>query len=202
MSFAPRELSPARLGRNVRLGFARRPWIRWLAVGMVAAAAGVSVHTQLQSVDDARAQWANRERVAISTTSVSAGDALMWEWRSIPALAVPDGVARSIPSGAVARQRVGTGEIIVGADLTVGDGPAAGAAAGHMVVPVSDPLVTDPPVGLDVAIYSDGSVLAADARIVQVEGSVVFVEVPAAAAPMVAAAAQTGRATIAFVAPR
>lgn len=202
MSFAPRELSPARLGRNVRLVLARRPWIRWLAVGMVATVAGVSVHAQVQSIEAARAQWADRQPVPIATTSVSAGEVLVWEWRSIPAVAVPDGVARSIPDGAVARQRVGTGEIVVDADLTVGDGPAAGASAGHIVVPVSDPLVTDPPVGLDVAIYSDGLVLAAEARIVQVEGPIVFVEVQAAAAPMVTAATQTGHAAIAFVAPR
>lgn len=202
MSFAPRELSPARLGRNIRLALARRPWIRWLAVGLVATTAGVSVHAQLQSIDAARARWADRQRVPIATASVTAGDVLVWEWRSIPAIAVPDDVAATIPAGALARQRVGTGEIVVDADLAIGNGPAAGAAAGHIVVPVSDPLVTDPPVGLAVAIYSDGLVLAPEARIVQVEGPVVFVEVPAAAAPMVTAATQAGRAAIAFVAPR
>jgi hypothetical protein len=62
--------------------------------------------------------------------------------------------------------------------------------------------VTGPAVGLDVTIYSDGLVLADEARIVQVDGSVVFVEVEATDAPMVAAAAQTRQASIAFIAPR
>ena len=44
-------------------------------------------------------------------------------------------------------------------------------------MPVSDPLLTEPPIGVDVAIYSDGLVLADDARIVHVDGPVVFVEV-------------------------
>jgi hypothetical protein len=202
MSFAPRELSPARLGRNVRLVLARHPWIRWLAVGVVAAAAGASVHAQLQSIEAARAQWTDQQRVPVATAAASPGDELSWEWRNIPAVGVPDGVARDIFEGIIARQRVGTGEIIVDADLTVGSGPAAGAASGHVVVPVSDPLVTDPSVGIDVAIYSDGLVLADEARVVHVDGAVVYVEVDAAAAPMVAAAAQTRQASIAFVAPR
>jgi hypothetical protein len=202
MSFAPRELSPARLGRNVHLVLARHPWVRWLAVGVVAAAAGASVHAQLQSIEAARAQWTDQQRVPVATAAASPGDELSWEWRNIPAVGVPDGVARDIFEGIIARQRVGTGEIIVDADLTVGSGPAAGAASGHVVVPVSDPLVTDPSVGIDVAIYSDGLVLADEARVVHVDGSVVYVEVDAAAAPMVAAAAQTRQASIAFVAPR
>jgi hypothetical protein len=202
MSFAPRELSPARLGRNIRLVLARHPWIRWLAVGVVAAAAGASVHAQLQSIEAARAQWTDQQRVPVATAAASPGDELSWEWRNIPAVGVPDGVARDIFEGIIARQRVGTGEIIVDADLTVGSGPAAGAASGHVVVPVSDPLVTDPSVGIDVAIYSDGLVLADEARVVHVDGAVVYVEVDAAAAPMVAAAAQTRQASIAFVAPR
>jgi len=202
MSFTPRELSPARLGRNARLVLARRPWIRWLTVGAVAAAAGASVHAQLQSLDAARAQWTDQQRVPVATATLSPGDVLVWEWRSIPAVGVPDGVALSIPDGVVARQHLGTGEIIVDADMSVGDGPAAGAAAGRVVVPVSDPLVTSPAVGLDVTIYSDGLVLADEARIVQVDGAVVFVEVDATDAPMVAAAAQTRQASIAFVAPR
>jgi len=202
MSFTLRELSPARLGRNVRLVLARRPWIRWLTVGAVAAAAGASVHAQLQSLDAARAQWTDQQRVPVATATLSPGDVLVWEWRSIPVVGVPDAVALSIPDGVVARQHLGTGEIIVDADMSVGDGPAAGATAGHVVVPVSDPLVTGPAVGLDVTIYSDGLVLADEARIVQVDGSVVFVEVEATDAPMVAAAAQTRQASIAFVAPR
>jgi len=202
MSFARRELSPARLGRNVRLVLARRPWIRWLAVGIIAAVAGISVHAQLQSLDAAQAAWTEQRRVPVATAAASPGDVLTWEWRTLPAVGVPDGVAPGISAGTVARQRVGAGEIIVRADLTVGAGPAAGAASGNVVVPVSDPLLTEPPIGVDVAIYSDGLVLADDARIVHVDGPVVFVEVNAASAPMVAAAAQTRQASIAFVAPR
>jgi hypothetical protein len=127
MSFALSELSPARLGRDARLVLARRPWIRWLTVSAVAAAAGASVHVQLQSLDAARAQWTDQLRAPVATAALSPRDELVWEWRSIPAVGVPDAVALSIPDGVVARQHLGTGGIIVEADMSVGDGPAAGA---------------------------------------------------------------------------
>ena len=75
----------------------------------------------------------------------------------------------------VAQAAIGTGEIIVNADLTAGRGPAAAAAPGQTVVPISDPLVTQPAVGLDVAVFSDGVVLAASGRIVLVDAEVVYV---------------------------
>lgn len=202
MSFARRKLSPARLGPNIRLVLARRPWIRWLVVGLLAAAAGATVHAQMRSLETARTQWTDRRRVPVATVGASPGDVLVWEWRSIPAVGVPDDVASQIADRTVVRQHVGRGEIVVRADLALGAGPAAGAATGHVVVPVNDPLVTNPSVGLDVAIYSDGLTLAGEARIVHVDADVVFVEVPVSDAAMVAAAAQTRQASIAFLAPR
>jgi hypothetical protein len=201
MSLARRELSPARLGRNLRLLLARRPWLRWLAVALIAAAAGIGVQTQIQSLDTARARWSDQRRVPVATTATSPGEAISWEWRSLPAVAVPTDVAADISAGALARQHIGIGEIVVSADLTIGAGPAAGARPGHVVVPVNDPLVAGAAVGLDIAIYSEGLTLAGRARIVHVEADVVFVEVPAAEAPLVAAAAQTHRASVAFLAP-
>lgn len=194
--------SPARLVRNVRLVIARRPWIRWLAVVVIAAAAGASVNTQLHSLETARAQWTEQRRVPVALARAAPGEVIVWEWRRLPAVAVPDGVAPDIAPGALARQRVGVGEIIVDADLAVGPGPAAGATVGHVVVPVSDPLVTTASIGLEVAIYSDGLVLVDAARIVAVAADVVFVEVPAQDAALVAFAAQTRQASIGFLAPR
>ncbi len=202
MSFARRELSPARLGRTLRLLLARRPWIRWLVIVAVAVTAAASVHAQLQSVDAARDAWTNRRRVPVATAAASPGDVLTWEWRDIPAVGVPDDVALDIADQPVARRHIGNGEIVVDADLAVGAGPAAGADSGDIVVPISDALVTDPSIGLDVAIYSDGVVLADDARIVHVEASVVFVAVDSDVAPMVAAAAQTRQASVVFVGQR
>ena len=97
--------------------------------------------------------------------------------RRFPRLRSPTTSRQTCPRGAVVRHPVGRGEIIVRADLATGAGPAAGADRGDIVVPISDPLITNPSIGLDVAVYSDGLVLAADARIVHVETDVVFVAV-------------------------
>jgi hypothetical protein len=202
MSLTRRDLSPARLVRRVRLVVARRPWVRWLAVVVLATAAGGSVHTRLQSFEAARAQWTEQRRVPVALARAAPGEVIVWEWRELPAVGIPDRVAPDIAPGALARQQVGVGEIIVDADLAVGPGPAAGASPGHVVVPVSDPLVTDAAIGLEVAIYSDGLVLADAARIVAVAAEVVFVEVSEPDAPLVAFAAQTRQASIGFLAPR
>ncbi|MGA9275322.1 hypothetical protein, partial [Ilumatobacter sp.] len=89
--------------------------------------------------------------------------------------------------------------IIVRGDLTEGPGPAAGADPGEVVVPISDPLVAHPDVGLAVAVYSDGLVLASSARIVHVDDDVIFVAVPVDMAPTVAAAAQMRQASVTFI---
>ncbi len=85
MSFARRELSPARLGRNVRLVLARRPWIRWLAVGLVAA-----VDRCLGPRSTAVASMRRGHSGPISgacpsrTADASPGDVLTWEWQDHP----------------------------------------------------------------------------------------------------------------------
>ena len=91
------------------------------------------------------------------------------------------------------------GEVITAADLAIGPGPAAAADSGQVVVPVSDPLVVAPPIGATVRVYSDGLVLAADARIVDVVDDVVYVAVDERDGPAVAAAAQFRQASIVFV---
>lgn len=189
------------LGRNVRLQLARRRWIRWLAIALAASVVGLTVHTRLEAVDAARARWDQRVRVPVATADVEPGAPLMWASREVPAAIVPADVATTIADDVVAQAAIGTGEIIVNADLTAGRGPAAAAAPGQTVVPINDPLVTQPAVGLDVAVFSDGVVLAASGRIVLVDAEVVYVAVDHSDAPLVAAAAQARQASIAFVRP-
>ena len=190
-----------RLGRELRLLFARQPWIRWLAVAAAAAVIGVTVHTRLQAVDAARDRWEQLVRVPVAMAEAAPGQPLVWEWREVPAAVVPDGVATRIDADADARAHVGTGEIVVDTDVASGRGPAGAAEPGQTVVPISDPLVPDPEVGLDVAVFSDGLVLAAAARIVFVDTDAVYVAVDRDDAPLVAAAAQTRQASIAFARP-
>lgn len=200
MTFAVRELTPARLGPRVRLFLARRPWVRWMCVAAIAGLAAFVVHDRMSGIDAARREWAERVSVPIATEAAAPGAPVTWAWRELPAIAVPDGVA-DVPDRASARRHIGRGEIIVAADLEAGPGPAGAADAGEVVVPISDPLVTDPEVGVAVAVYSDGLVLAPAARIVHTDVDVVFVAVDASEAPIVAAAAQTRQASLGFIAP-
>lgn len=190
-----------RLGRDVRLQLARRRWIRWLAVAAAATVVGLSVQTRLSAVDSARERWEQLVRVPVATADVEPGAPLTWASRDVPAAVVPADVATTIPDDVVAQASIGVGEIIVNADLTAARGPAAAAAPGQTVVPISDPLATRPAVGLDVVVFGDGIVLAATGRIVLVDAEVVYVAVDHADAPLVAAAAQSRQASIAFVRP-
>lgn len=201
MKPARRELFPGRFGPTVRLFLTRRPWIRWLAICSIAVLVAVSVRSNLNDLEQTRASWAEQVRVPVATESAAPGEALRWTWKQLPVAAVAHGAATDMADHAVVRRHIGQGEVIRSDDLSSGAGPAAGADSGQVVVPISDPLVAHPPVGVAVAVYGDGLVLAADARIVQVEGDIVFVAVAADEAPMVAAAAQTRQASIGFLGP-
>lgn len=201
MPFAIRELSPPRLGPAVRLFAARRPWLRWVVITALAAWCGFVVHGRLGSIEAARTEWSERITVPVAVNPARPGEPLEWDWRELPAIAVPDDVVHAVPDDPEARRHVGRGEILVDADLVDGPGPAGGADPGEVVVPVSDPLVSRPEVGVAVAVYADGLVLAPSARIVRVDADVVFVAVAADEAPMIAAAAQTRQASLAFIAP-
>ena len=194
-----RELSPARLAATVRLAVARRPWIRWLVVVASAVTAAVAVHGQLAQVDAARDRWVDLVDVPVATRPHSPGETLSVAWHRFSAVAVPDDVMTEIPAGARVRHPVGRGEIVSATDVAAGDGPAALADEGDVVVPVSDPLAGTPTVGLYVSIFGEGLVLSASGRIVQVDADVVFVAVDADDAPMIAAAARAGTASIAFI---
>lgn len=201
MRLARREFFLGSLGPPVRLFLARRPWIRWLAICAVAALVALSVHSRLDGLERARATWVEQVRVPVATESAAPGQALTWTWERLPVAAVAQGAATAMTEHAVARRHVGRGEVIRDDDLSSGAGPAAGADPEQVVVPIADPLVTRPPIGVAVAVYGDGLVLADDARIVHVEDDIVFVAVAADEAPMVAAAAQTRQASIGFLGP-
>jgi len=194
---------PRRIGPVLRLALARRPWLRWSLIAVAAVAAGWGVERRLQTVDDARAAWTDRRTVLVATDDHQPGDRLVAEFTSLPEIAIPPAALAEIVDGAVVRQRISQGEIVTGADVASGDGPAAAARAGQVVVAVSDPLLTTAmarvTVGLRVAVHSEGIVLAHDARITAVEGDVVFIALDPDDATAVSAAAQMRLASIAFV---
>jgi len=195
--------SPRRIGPAIRLALARRPWIRWLVIGAAAITAGWLVLGQLQAVDTERRSWVDQRTVFVASNDHAAGEPLTVRARRLPVAAIPAAAVDESPAGLDARQRVSTGEIITTADLTGGSGPAAAADDGDVVVAISDPLLvgamSNVSVGLHVAVHSEGIVLADTARIVALDGDVVFIALDPSDAPSVSAAAQTRLASLAFL---
>ncbi len=195
--------TPRRIGPAIRLALARRPWIRWLAIGAAAITAGWLVLGQLQDVEAARRSWTEQRTVFVAAHDHAPGDVLVVHERRLPEAAAPASALDESPAGSITRQRVAAGEVITSTDIAEGMGPAAAADDGEVVVAISDPLLigamTNVSIGLPVAVHSEGIVLADEARIVAISGDVVFVALDPDQAASVSAAAQTRRASLAFL---
>lgn len=186
------------IGAATRRFLARRPWIHWLVVATLAAGVALGIAVRLADADEARAAWETTQEVWVADRDLEAGELAEATLRSYPTAAVPSSAIPSDEPPGRLRQRVAEGEMLVEADVTIGPGPAAGADDGQVVVAISDPLLGRVPVGVPVAVYAEGIVLADAGRIVEVDGATVYVAVEAVAAPMVAAAAHDHVATLAF----
>jgi hypothetical protein len=193
-----RAVSPQYRSR-VRIALARRPWIRWLLIAGLSIAAGVTVSAQLRRVESARSSWTDTVVVFTTLQDHSPGEPLLVASVELPRAAVPNSAVSDDPIGATARQRIAAGEIVVAGDVVSGDGPAARADDGTVVVAVHDSLVVAAPLGARVAVFADGIVLAASGEVVHLETDVVFIAVAEADGPIVAAAAQMQTASIAFL---
>lgn len=187
-----------RIATPVRIFLARHRWIYWLVVAVLALTVGFGVAARTAELDERRASWEETRSVWVAEIDTEPGDLVTAVQRDLPLVAVPTGAVDEVAPSTVARQRLRRGEVVVDADVVVGRGPAAGADDGQVVVPIGDPLLTGADIGLDVAVYAEGIVLAESGRIVHVDGEVVFVAVGADEGPVVAAAAQTRTASIAF----
>jgi hypothetical protein len=195
--------SPRRIGPALHLALARRPWIRWFAIGAAALTAGWLVLGQLQDVDAARRSWTEQRTVFVATHDHAPGDLLVTQEHRLPEAAVPTSALDESPAGSISRQRISAGEVITTADVAIGSGPAAAADDGEVVVAISDLLLIGAlsrlSIGLHVAVHSEGIVLADEARIVAIEGDVVFIALDPSHAASVSAAAQTRLASLAFL---
>lgn len=186
------------IGAATRRFLARRPWVHWLVVAVLAAGVALGIAVRVGEADEARSSWETTREVWVADRDLDAGEVADATLRSYPTAAVPGSAIPSHAPPGRLRQRVARGEVIVEADVTVGPGPAAGADDGQVVVAISDPLVGRVPVGVSVAVYAEGIVLAETGRIVEVDGSTVYVAVDVAVAPVVAAAAHDHVASLAF----
>lgn len=184
---------------RARRFLARRPWVYWLVVALIATTIALVVRAQLGAVDDARAAWGRTRRVLVADVMLEPGGMAEVTGVELPEAMIPDGALTEWPADAMLRQRVAAGEVLVDIDLGTLPGPAALAAPGTAVVALSDPLSRGLTIGLDVQIAADGLTIAAGGVIVGLVDEVVFVAVPHGDAATVAAAAQAGLASLVYL---
>lgn len=181
---------------RARLLLARRPWLYWLAVAVLATSTALLVHQRITALDDARRSWGETRRVLVARDALTPGGPLLTDEVELPNAAIPRDALAELPEGARLRQHVTIGEVLTTSDVTARPGPAARAPRGTVVVGISDPLAPHTPIGATVQVAADGLLLADEATVVDSIDEVVFVAVDATDGPAVAAAAHQGVATL------
>ena len=178
----------SRLVPGVRRLLARRPWIYWMFVVIVAGLIALLVSNALAEVRRERATWGETTSVQVAIAEIGPGDLIapLVETRTVPIAMAPPAAVGSVASGATARQQVGIGEIVVGTDIGLGEGPLALMPTDWLAISVDDSSSATFDVGDHAVVLATGSVIAPDAIIIEVLADGVVIGVPADDAPDVA----------------
>lgn len=185
---------------RARLVLARRPWLYWGAVAVVAALVALATHHRLAAIDAARAEWGTTRTVLVADGRLEPGDRIAGRLVELPEAAVPPQALADLPDPPARMvQHAGDGEVLTDLDITTRSGPAGAAPSGSVVVGLTDPLARRVSIGLPVQVAADGVVLAHRATVVDLVDDVVFVSVDEQDAPAVAVAAQQGTASMLFL---
>jgi hypothetical protein len=180
---------------------ARHPSIYWATVLLLAVAAAAVVVSATASVDAARRAWGAPRRVVVATADLAPGDPLAGATatRDVPGPMVPAAALDAAPPGAIARQHVAVGEVLVARDVAASGAPRALIPVGWSAVAVAEAVPSGAAIGDAVRAAADGVVLASDGVVVGRTGDVVLVAVPDDAAPAVATAASEGTLALLLV---
>jgi hypothetical protein len=183
---------------RVRHVLARRPWLYWCCVAVLALAAALLAADASAGVDEARRSWGTTRDVVVTAADIAPGEALVGrvQLRALPAPMVPDAAMGEVPPDAVARHDLAAGEIVVAPDLAAGPGPRALIPDGWQAVAVAETVPSTATVGDRVAAASEGVVLADDGLVVGRTADAVVVAVPSDEAANVAHAAVAGTLTL------
>lgn len=184
---------------HLRASVARHPLARWAIIGALGAVAAWLVVDRFDAADAARREWGDTVTVAIADRDHRPGEPLHTRRVERPVVAVPGAAVDDVPEHAQARQFLSAGAVVEEADIATIGGPAAGAARGTAVVAIPMLGQSSAVAGTSVDVVADGLVLATDAEIVAAESDTLFVSVERRAAPSVAAAAQSGIASVVYL---
>ena len=110
---------------RLRLLLARRPWLYWLAVGLCAASAWLTIHGSQARVEAERSSWGSTITVWVAEGSTEAGASIRAAPHEYPAAVVPPSAITEAPTG-VARRSIAAGEILVEGDLAGDADPPTG----------------------------------------------------------------------------
>jgi len=177
---------------RVRRLVARRPWLRWVPITVCALGFTASVVSHRDDVERARDAWGDQVEVWVADAELDPGRPVVARSRRMPLAVVPAGAVDDDPDGAIARQRVGPGEIITATDLARGSPPGSLMPNGWLAVPVDESTPAGAQVGDRVRLAADGVTIADDAIVVAMVDEVPLVAVPADLAPLVALANDSG----------
>jgi hypothetical protein len=183
---------------RVRHVLARRPWLYWVAVALLAGTAGLAAADAASGVDTARRAWGTTRPVVVAAVDVAPGTALdgVTAVRSLPAPMVPVGAVVELSPDATARQQLAAGEIVMAHDVAATTAPRALIPEGWRAVAVAEPVPSGAAVGDEVAAASGGIAVADEGIVVGRLAEGILVAVPAGVAPQVAHAATAGELTL------
>jgi hypothetical protein len=173
---------------------ARRPWLYWLSVLLLGGGLALVVARAAAGIEEARDAWGEPLDVYVAVIELAPGDPVAdhVERRAAPAPVVPTAALTALPDGAVARQHVSFGEIVVEADVAPSAAPQALIPDGWAAVAVAEAVPSGARIGDDVRPVSGGVELAPAGVVVGYGEESVLVAVPAADAAAVAMAAASG----------
>ncbi|HET9547558.1 MAG TPA: hypothetical protein VFO97_06960 [Desertimonas sp.] len=179
---------------RLRQLLARSPWLYWAIVAVLAGSAGLLVMRAAGGVDAARQSWGETRRVLVARSDIEPGAALdgVAEPRQLPAPMVPVAALTDLEAGALARQRVAAGEVIVAHDVAPSGAPQSLIPDGWLAVAVAERVGSGARVGDGVTLAAGGVVIAAEGAVVGSASDALLVAVPADEAPRVAHAVASG----------
>lgn len=185
---------------RLRMLLARRPWIYWSFVALLAAGAGLTVAASVADMRRARESWGETAPVLVATRAIAPGEMLDGSVAAtqFPVALVPGSAVTDFAPGAAAIQRITAGEVVVDADV----GGAAGSLAllpdGWLAIAIDGADGALFHVGDSAAVLAAGQVVAAKAVVVRILADAVVIGVPRNDAALVADAAIQHSAVIAL----
>ena len=205
---------------RLRVFMARRPWLHWILVALLAAGIGAIVAAELADVRRQRDSWGKTIDVIVAERDVSPGEPMVGAFvvRTVPVGLAPSTVLTGVPGAATATQEISRGEMIVEADIAPERsqlallpphwlairvvGESAQAASVSPMPSTAEQAQAQAQamfiVGDAAAVLADGAIIAPDAIVLAVESGVVVIGVPSDVAAAVARAVSQRSAVIAL----